>query len=138
LLKIEDVTWRNMTLENQLRLASAGREIGRRDTASGHQEDGKCLVLGDSVIRNVATDNSDMMVECFPGIRTEQLHRVIDNRELGSPDAVVLHVGTNDLRKTRNLDYLTGEVYGLVETAKTKFPTSETVLSGVLRRRDVS
>jgi hypothetical protein len=33
----------------------------------GHQEDGKCLVLGDSVIRNVGTDSSDMMVECFFG-----------------------------------------------------------------------
>ena len=49
-------------LDDQLRLASAGREVGRRDTVSGHQEDGKCLVLGDSVIRNVGTDSSDMMV----------------------------------------------------------------------------
>jgi lysophospholipase L1-like esterase len=79
-----------------------------------------------------------MMVECFPGIRTEQLHRVIDNRELGSPDAVVLHVGTNDLRKARNLDYVMGELYGLVNTARTKFPTSKIVLSGVLRQIDVS
>ena len=138
LLQIEDLTRRNKALEDQLRLASAGREVGRRDTTSSHQEDGKCLVLGDSVIRNVGTDNSDTMVECFPGIRTEQLHRVIDNRELGSPDAIVLHVGTDDLRKTRNLDYVMGEVYGLVKTAKTKFPTSKIVLSGVLRRRDVS
>jgi lysophospholipase L1-like esterase len=79
-----------------------------------------------------------MIIECFPGIRTEQLHRVIDNRDLGSPDIVVLHVGTNDLRKTRNLDYVMGEVYGLVNTVKTEFHTSKIILSGVLRRRDVS
>jgi hypothetical protein len=133
LLQIEDLTWRDKALDDQLRLASAGREVGRRYTVSGHQEDVKCLVLGEAVIRNVGTDNSDMMVECFPGIRTEQLHRVIDNRKLGSPDAE-----TDDLRKTRNLDYVMGEVYGLVETAKTKFPTPKIVLSGVLRRRDVS
>jgi hypothetical protein len=138
LLQIEDLTRRNKALEDQLRLASAGREVVRRDTASGHQEDGKCLVLGDSVIRNVGTDNSDIMVECFLGIRTEQLHRVIDNIELGSPDAIVLHVGTNDLRKTRNLYYVMGEVYGLENTAKTKFPTPRIGLSGVLRRTDVS
>jgi hypothetical protein len=42
LLQIDDLTWRNKALDDQLRLASAGREVGRRDTVSGHQEDGKC------------------------------------------------------------------------------------------------
>ena len=76
-----------------------------------------------------------MKVECFPGIRTEQLHRVIENRDLGNPDAFVIHVGTNYLRRTENLNYVVGNVYDLVNTAKTKFPTSRVVLSGVLRRR---
>jgi hypothetical protein len=47
LLQIEDLIRRNKALENQLRLASAGREVGRRDTSSGHKEDVKCLVVGD-------------------------------------------------------------------------------------------
>jgi hypothetical protein len=79
-----------------------------------------------------------MKVECFPGIRTEQLHMVIERRELGSPDSVVIHVGTNDLRRNGNLDYVMGDVYDLVNTAKTKFSASRVVLSGVLRREDVS
>jgi len=37
-------------------------------------------VLGDSIIRNVGNECSDMKVECFPRIRTEQLHRFIENR----------------------------------------------------------
>jgi hypothetical protein len=53
---------------------------------------GKCLVLGDSIIWNVGTECTDMKVECFPGIRTEQLHRVTENRDLGSPHIVVAHV----------------------------------------------
>jgi hypothetical protein len=61
-------------------VATAGGEVGRRDTVSGQHQGGKCLVLGDSVIRNVGSDSSDMIIECFPGIRTEQLHRVIDKR----------------------------------------------------------
>jgi hypothetical protein len=40
-----------------------------------------------------------MKAECFPGIRTEQLYRVLDNKNLGTPDTVIIHVGTNDLRK---------------------------------------
>ena len=45
-----------------------------------------------------------MVVECCLGINTEQLHRVIKKMDLGSPETVIVHVGTNDLRTTRNLD----------------------------------
>jgi hypothetical protein len=50
-----------------------------------------------------------MKVECFPGIRTEEMHRVIEKRDLVSSDTVIIHVGTNDL-KTRNLDFVMGDV----------------------------
>jgi lysophospholipase L1-like esterase len=79
-----------------------------------------------------------MKVEPFPGIRTKRLKRVIEKRGQGSPDTVVIHVGTNDLRRTGNVDYVMGDIYDLVNMAKTKFSTSRVLLSGVLRRRDVS
>ena len=104
----------------------------------GHPKGGECLVLCGSITRNVGTEYPDMKVECFPGIRTEQLQSVIERRELGSPDSVVIHVGTNDLRRTGNLDYVMGDVYGLVNTANNKFSTSRMVLSGVLRREDLT
>ena len=47
---------------------------------------------------------------------------MMENRNLGSPDTVILHVGTNDLKRTVNLDYVMGEVYALVNKAKDKFP----------------
>ena len=47
-------------------------------------------------------------------------------------------MGTNDLRTKRNLDFVMGEVCTLVATAKRKLPNCRLVLSGVLRRRDVS
>jgi lysophospholipase L1-like esterase len=77
-----------------------------------------------------------MKFECFPGIRTEQLQRVIER--IGSPDSVVIHVGTNDLRRTGNLDYIMGDVYSLVNTAKTKFSTSRVVLLGAAEGRRVT
>ena len=79
-----------------------------------------------------------MTVDCFLGIRTVQLHRVMENRELGNPDTVLIHVGANDLRRSRNLDYVMSEMYSLVATAKSKFPQCRLVLSGGLRRRDVT
>ena len=64
----------------------------------GDRKGGECLVLGDSIICNVGSECLYMKVECFLGIRLEQLHRVTENRDLGNPDTVVIHVGTNDLR----------------------------------------
>ena len=96
------------------------------------------MVVGDSIVRNVGADHADMKVECFPGIKTEQLHRVLEKRDLVSPETLIIHVGTNDLKTTRNLDFVMGEVYALVSMAKKKLPNCKLVLSGVLRRRDVS
>jgi hypothetical protein len=100
LLQIDDLRRKNKALEEQVRLATGGREFGRRDTVPGDRTGGECLVLGDSIIRNVGTECSDVKVECFLGIRTEQLHRVVEYRDLRCPDTVVIHVGTNDLRRT--------------------------------------
>jgi hypothetical protein len=55
--------------------------------------------LGDSTVQNVGTEHSNMTAECFLGIRTEQLHGVMENRKLGNPDTVVIHVDTNNLRR---------------------------------------
>ena len=136
-IEIEDLKLRNKRLEEQLRVAAAGNEFGRYDMEQERQEGKQCLVSGDSIVRNVGT-KQNMTVECFPGIRMEQLHRVMENMDLGSPDAVILHVGTNDLKRKVNLDYVVGEMYSLVNKAKDKFPKSKIVLSGVLRRADVS
>ena len=47
----------------------------------------------------------------------------MENTDLWNPDTVVIHVGANALRNTRNLDYLMGVVHSLVATAKSNFRT---------------
>ena len=74
----------------------------------------------------------------FSGIRTYQLRRVMEKRNLGYSDTVVIHVGTNDVRRSRNLYYVMGEMHDVVNTAKAKFPGSRLVLSRVLRSRGVN
>ena len=71
---------------------------------------------------NVGAEHADMMVECCPEIKTEQLYRVIEKRVLGSPETVIINVGTNDLRTTRNLDFVMERVLALVATAKRTLP----------------
>ena len=112
-----------------------------RMLASGKPGGEKCLVMGDSIVRNVGAGKANMRVECFPGIRSDQLRRVVENRaterDLGNPEAVVIHVGTNDIKRSRNLDYVMGDIYDLINTAKSNFSSSRVILSGVLRRRNV-
>jgi hypothetical protein len=67
-----------------------------------------------------------MLVECFPGIKTDELHRVIDKRDLGSPATVINHVGTNNMRTTINLDFVMGEVYAFCGYCKEENPQMQT------------
>jgi hypothetical protein len=136
LRQIDELKARNLKLEEKLLLV----EAGKMDTVPAKQKVVKCMVVGDLVLRNGRAEQADTKVECFPGIKTKQLHIVIASRDLGSPETVIIHAGTNDLRKTRNIDFVMGEVpaYALVPTAKKKLPNCRLVLSGVVRRRDVS
>jgi len=109
---------RNEAIGELLQLTENGKVVGKRDTVTVKRECEKCLVLGDSLVRNVGAEKSDMKFECFPGIRVDQLRRVTENRDSGHSDAVVIHVGTNDVRRSRNLDYIMGEVYDLVSTTR--------------------
>jgi hypothetical protein len=137
-IQIDELKRRNKTLEEQILLTEKGKDVGKEDTVMVKPGVEKCLLLGDSIVRNVGTEKPNMRVECFPGIRADQLRIVMENRNVGYSDTVVIHVGTNDVRKSRNLDYVMGEVYDLVNTAKAKFPGSRLVLSGVLRSRGVN
>jgi hypothetical protein len=89
--QIDALTRKNKTLEEQRRLTTDGREVSMSDNVKGHPKSGECLVLVDSIIRKVGTECSGLKVECFPGIRTEQLRMVIVNRDFGSPEAVVIN-----------------------------------------------
>ena len=97
----------------------------------------KCMVFGESILGNAGEEHAEMKVECFPGMKTEQLHRLLEKKKLGNPETVIIHVGTNDMKPTRNLDFVMGELYALVSRAKKKLPKCRLLLSGVLRRRDV-
>jgi hypothetical protein len=114
----DELTVRNRELEAKLQMA----ESGDKDSMPTKQKVVKCMVAGDSLVRNVGAEQANMKVECFPGIKTEQLHRVMERRELDSAETLIIRVGTNDLRSTRNLDLIMGEVYALVSTAKKKLP----------------
>jgi len=140
---IDELKQSNKALEEQLRIKERGKHEGKRIMGTVKTGSDKCLVLGDSIVRNIGAEKTNMRVECFPGIASDQLQRVVEYRATeksnwGDPEAVVIHVGTNDIKRTTNLDYAMGDIYDLINTAKSKFSSSRVILSDVLRRKDVS
>ena len=77
------------------------------------------------MLLNAAAEHTDLMVECFQGIKTEQLHRVIEKRRLFCPETVIIPIGTIDLRTTRKIDFVLGELYALLATEKRKLRTAD-------------
>jgi hypothetical protein len=134
LRQVDELKIRNKELEAILQMAGSG-DI---DSMTTREKEVKCMVVGDSLVRNVGAEHEGMMVECLPGIKTEQLYRVMERRELAGADTLIIHVGTNYLKTTRNLDCIMGELHMLVSTVRKKLPNCKFILSGVLRRRDVS
>jgi len=108
-IQIEELKRRNKALEEQLQLAENGNNVGSADTVTVKRVGEKCLVLGASILRNVGTENPNMRVECIPGVRVDERRNVMENRDFRHSDAVVIHVGTNDVRRSRNLDCIMGK-----------------------------
>ena len=80
-----------------------------------------------------------MDVKCFPGIRTEELEKKIDNLgENRKEDVVLLHVGTNDIKRAECDDHVMGLVWDLGMAAKKRFKKAKIIISGVIKRKDVS
>jgi hypothetical protein len=79
-------------------VAAAGCEVANRDTVRRQDGGAEFLALGDSIIRNGKSERAS--AQCFPEIGTEQLKKVVENGDLDSPDTVVIHIGTNGLRRT--------------------------------------
>jgi hypothetical protein len=70
-IQIEDLKRRNKALEEQLLRTENGKDVGKGKTVTVKPVREKCLVLGDSIIRNVEAEKSNMRFECFPGIRAD-------------------------------------------------------------------
>jgi len=73
LRQIDELKARNR--EIQAKLLMAGN--GERDAMPTKQKVTKCMVVGESIMRNVGAKHADMKVECFPGLKTGQLYLLV-------------------------------------------------------------
>ena len=86
---IDELKARNKELEEELIQA----RVGKKDPVPAKYKAAKCMVVGDSVARNVGADLAEIRVECFPVIKTDHLHKVMEKTDVGSPETVIVYVG---------------------------------------------
>jgi len=61
-IQIEELKRRNKELEEQILLTENGKDVGKGDTVTVKLVVEKCLVLGDSIVRNVGAEEPNMRV----------------------------------------------------------------------------
>lgn len=99
------------------------------------------LVMGDSILRfsGEGCKIKGATVECFPGIRAEQLSNKIERMDNERKEKlVVIHVGTNNVKRAESSDHVVGEIYDLCNVARKKFSGAKIIVNGIIKRKYVS
>ena len=73
---IDELKARNKELEEELIQA----RVGKKDPVLAKYKAAKCMVVGDSTVRNVGADLAEIMVKGFPRIKTDQLHKMMGKK----------------------------------------------------------
>ena len=133
----------NNTKENK---AVPKEKDTKHDTEKETTKDAKqkhtTVIIGDSMIKNVkpwelkhrCEKNERIYVKSFSGANVDQMKHYVKPTIEDKPDAIILHVGTNELRKKKNEVQIAEEIIGLAKSIEQE-KTSITV-SGLIARSD--
>ena len=118
----------------------------KQDTEKETTKDAKqkhtTVIIGDSMIKNVkpwelkhrCEKNERIYVKSFSGANVDQMKHYVKPTIEDKPDAIILHVGTNELRKKKNEVQIAEEIIGLAKSIEQE-KISITV-SGLIARSD--
>jgi hypothetical protein len=100
------------------------------------------VVLGDSLLKFAGEEckRKGYDVRCFPGIRIEELRHQVEKIDwkMVCPDVIVIHAGTNNIRRGISATKIMGETMDLVDCIRKQVPKTNIVISGILHQRNVS
>jgi hypothetical protein len=68
-------------------------------------------------------------------VDVDELKCQMERREEGNPSMIIVHVGSNDLR--REVDFIMGDMYDLILATRKIYSEAKNIVIGVLRRKDV-
>lgn len=127
-----------------------GRTTGekRQDLKTAEEEknekttEKKKRLIGDSVTFNVGKmmNNEGWKVNCFPGIRADQMGRVVKDtiEDAKDDEVVVVQVATNSVKGWIRNGAVGDEVWELLNNMQRQFSSAEILVLGIVNRKDVS
>ena len=99
------------------------------------------VTVGDSIVRNVPSRSLNQflkeyfsVVKSFPGATTQDMKDYIKPTISRKPDMVILHTGTNDLKRNQNPSDIANEIVSLAKNIKNS--GTEVSISALIPRED--
>ena len=99
-------------------------------------------IMGDSMIKDIEgykmkkalNNKTNVYVKCFPGASIEDMHSYAKPTTRHDPNLIIIHCGTNDLRKEKTAAVIADDIVTLARSLKTD--STEVIVSGIVPRRD--
>ena len=85
-------------------------------------------------MKKALNNKTNVYVKCFPGASIEDMHSYAKPTMRHDPNLIIIHCGTNDLRKEKTAAVIADDIVTLARSLKTD--STEVIVSGIVPRRD--
>ncbi len=103
------------------------------------QESCDILIIGDSIIKGIEPAKfhaqRNTKIEVFRGGKIEDIANYFSKTSLRIKEQIIVHVGTNDVASSRNVDTILQDLESLNEKIKAKYPNVKIAISVILPRQ---
>ena len=110
---------------------------------TGQSKKKSVVIAGDSIVKNIigprmnAEDpNHYFIVKPFPGATVSDMEDFVKPLTRRTPDKMILHVGTNDLRSHSTPKVIADSIVNIVTQVKEDSPDTDVGISAILVRTD--
>ena len=98
-------------------------------------------ILGDSIMKEIngyqlSTDDQRVIVKSFPGATTNCMEHYVKPTLAHKPNIIVIHCGTNDLKKDVEPLSIATNIIRLIENANYQCPETQFLISSLIPRND--
>ena len=125
---------------------SAGKYQGEKDVQEREHrekvnEKPVIAVVGDSIVKGIngyklSSDKTRVVVKSFSGATTQCMKYHIQPSLTHNPETLIIHCGTNNLKKDEQPEEIANNILKLALEAATKCPETSIIVSSLLSRKD--
>ena len=98
-------------------------------------------IVGDSILKDIqghdlSTDDHKVLIKSFSGATVNCMHHYIKPTMMHKPDTIIIHCGTNDLKKTKDTKEVAQKIADLAKTAQSINENTSVMISSLTPRND--